>query len=999
MRAEFASIAFAQPDQSSRTLDALLQEERPGLADHLAHALAESPEPSLALTRLERFLEASITPGAVLDLMGAALHFTRMLVTVLSQSHFLTDIVCRNPEYLLWVWEEGDLHETPSRAAMIEDMRRQVMAFDTFEARAQSMRRFKRREILRIASRDIFAHVPLAALTEDLSNLADAALEVAMAGAYADLEPRYGRPRMHDTDAESTFAILGMGKLGGRELNFSSDIDLVFLYAADGETSGGESGSISNAEFFHKFGERVIKSVSELTAEGSIFRIDMRLRPHGRMGPLATDIESAIHYYETEGHAWERQALIKTRPVAGDLALGEAFIERTRPFVFPRYFDDETLEDIRSIKQQMEAQVRSRGQTDTEVKLGRGGIRDVEFTVQILQLLNGGRFPELRTRSTLEAIRALERYALLKPFDATALISNYTFMRQVEHRLQIEGSQQVHALPEDPKDLDAFARKLGYKSGVSFKADYLDRASETRNILDQFLATEGSGNRWVTDLLNPHSDGDAGIAGLARLGFKDLARAREELIGLSSGSRQRPNSLHVRQQFAAVAPGLLKALSQAIDPDATLMRLSQILANLGAPGSIYDILKYSPDVTAYLVSLVENSQFLAELLTRDPGLFDVFGRPGALDRPSTRDELETQLATFGKAVDPDAAPYRLWAGETLRIGTRDIILNADVIALGQELTLLADVILDYAVNVALAKTRERFGGVSGGFAVFGLGKMGGREIGYGSDLDLVFVYDANAKTDSGMSLIEYFSAAASTVIRILKEPTRYGVLYDVDARLRPDGKKGVLVVSDTRLEEYYRTEAQPWELLALTKVRAVAGDAGFGEAVARRVRDVAFALDLTQETLAHIEEMRAKLAASSAHLNIKKGEGGLAELEFAVRLLQIRHAARHPELKRGDVLGAIEGLESIAALSTGDAKMLREAYLLFRKIENRLRINLGRSVSTLPEDPGAQADLARRLGLEGDLTELIGACTVNVHALYKQTLELEQRSRKQAECS
>ncbi|MFA6242969.1 MAG: bifunctional [glutamate--ammonia ligase]-adenylyl-L-tyrosine phosphorylase/[glutamate--ammonia-ligase] adenylyltransferase [Candidatus Hydrogenedentales bacterium] len=986
MRPEFAHIAFASPEPSARTLEALLERGRPGLAEHLAHALGESPEPSLALTRLERFLEASFTPGAILDLMGAALHFTRLLVTVLSQSHFLTDIVCRNPEYLLWVWEEGNLHETPSREAMIEDMRRQVLAFDTHDARAQSMRRFKRREILRIASRDIFAHVPLADLTEDLSNLADAALEVAMAGAYAELEPRYGRPRIHETDTESAFVILGMGKLGGRELNFSSDIDLVFLYAADGETSGGQSGSVSNAEFFHKFGERVIKSVSELTAEGSIFRIDMRLRPHGRMGPLATDVDSAIHYYETEGHAWERQALIKTRPVAGDLALGESFIDRTRPFVFPKYFDDETLEDIRSIKQQMEAQVRSRGQTDTEVKLGRGGIRDVEFTVQILQLLNGGRFPELRTRSTLAAIRALEQYALLKPFDATALISNYTFMRQVEHRLQIEGSQQLHALPDDPKELDAFARKLGYASGASFKADYQDRATETRAILDQFLATEGSGNRWVTDLLNPHSDGEAGKAGLARLGFNDVEHAREELIGLSSGSKQRPNSLHVRQQFAAVAPGLLKALSLAINPDATLMRFSQILATLGAPGSIYDILKYSPEVTTYLVSLVENSQFLAEMITRDPGLFDVFGRPGSLDRPSTREEFEVQLAAFRRAVDADAAPYRLHAGETLRIGTRDIILNADVVALGQELTLLADVLLAYAVEVATTKTTERYGGVSGGFAVFGLGKMGGREIGYGSDLDLVFVYDGNAKTDAGMSLIEYFSAVASTIMRILKEPTRYGVLYDVDARLRPDGKKGVLVVSDARLEEYYRTEAQSWELLALTKVRAVAGDAAFGEAVARRVRDVAFGLELTPEVLASIEDIRRKLAANSSPLNLKKGEGGLAELEFAVRLLQIRNSEQHPELKRGDVLGAIDGLGEIGALSRGDAEMLRDTYVLFRRIENRLRVNLGRPTSTLPDDKEAQADLARRLGFEGDIVEMVNAHKARVHAVYERTL-------------
>ncbi|MCC6696794.1 MAG: bifunctional [glutamate--ammonia ligase]-adenylyl-L-tyrosine phosphorylase/[glutamate--ammonia-ligase] adenylyltransferase [Candidatus Hydrogenedentes bacterium] len=980
------TISLPEPAGLQPFLDSLNLEGRPRLATHLRAALQECGAPETALVRLQRYLEVSRTPHAELDLMDATLRYTRMLLTILGQSHYLTDILCRNPEYMSWLWEEAELENARSRDELVRELLRMLANFDAFDARCQALRRFKRREILRIATRDIFIHVPLASLTEDLSNLAEATLEAAYQSAHRDLEPRFGNPMCASGTAECGFCALGMGKLGGRELNFSSDIDLIFIYAADGATSGGSSGSISVAEYFHKLGERIIKALAEVTSEGSVFRVDMRLRPHGRMGPLAVDIDTALRYYEIEGQAWERQALIKMRPCAGDLALGDRFIELTRPFVFPRFFDDETLEDIRNVKRQMEAQVAGRGETDTEVKLGRGGIRDVEFTVQVLQLLNGGRYPELRSGTTLEAIKALGMFGVLKPLDATALASNYTFMRHVEHRLQIEGSQQRHALPKDPAELDALAKRLGYASDTSFLADYQDRAEATRKILDQFLATEGAGNLWVSDALNPHSDGHAGLEGLRSLGFKEPVRAREELLVLYAGTRERPHSLRVRQQFAAVAPILLKALARSANPDATLLRLGQILANLRAPATIYDMLKWAPNLSGYLTTLVENSEFLAGLLIRDPGLFDTFGRPGALERPSSREDLQAQLDALSNAYDRDAAPYRLHAGETLRIGMRDLIQGADVVTIGEELTLLAEVCLEYTVDAARKRVVERYGESSGAFAVLGLGKMGGREIGYGSDLDLVFVYDSGATIESGMSPIEYFTAVASHIIKALKEPTRYGILYDIDARLRPDGKKGSLVVSDARLEEYYSGEAQAWERLALVKARAVAGDPDFGDKVERRARDIAFALPLTQDNLANIEDVRQKIVASSNARNLKKDEGGIAELEFAIRLLQLRHAAAHPELKRGDVLGSLTLLENGGILAPADAATLRDTYLLFRRIENRLRIMHGRATSSLPVEPEAIAGLGRRLSLGDSLAEEVARRKAGVHTVYNRVL-------------
>ncbi len=986
MRTEFEDIAFDDAERAEVFLESIIRDDHPRLAEHLAQALKDCGDPTTALNRLERFLEVTLTPRAEIDLMDATLRYAQLLLTILAQSQYLTDIVCRNPEFTLWLWEEAELKNARPRDDMIRELLRVQENFNTFDARCQALRRFKRREILRIATRDIFSHVSLRSLTQDLSNLADATLEAAYQSARRDLDPRFGVPRCTDGESECGFVVLGMGKLGGCELNFSSDIDLIFVYACDGATSGGRAGTTSSSEYFHKLGERIIKALSEITAEGSVFRVDMRLRPHGRMGPLAVDIDSAVYYYESEGQAWERQALIKTRPCAGDLELGQRFIERTRPFVFPRFFDDETLEDIRNVKYQMEAQVANRGETDTEVKLGRGGIRDIEFTVQMLQLLNGGRIEELRTGTTLHAIKVLGEHNLLKPLDATALASNYTFMRQVEHRLQIEGSQQRHALPKDHGMLDAFAKLLGYDTGASFMADYQDRADATRKILDQFLATKGSGKLWVNDLLNPHSDGAAGLEGLRPLGFKDVQRAREELLILATGIRERPHSLHVRQQFAEVAPILLEALSKSVDPDVTLLRMGQILSNVRAPGAIYDILKWSPHLCDYLVTLVENSEFLSGLLIRDPGLFDTFGRPGVLAHPSTREDLEGQLAALSRAYESDAAPYRLHAGETLRIGMRDLILDAGIVSIGEELTLLAEVSLAFALNQAQQKVVERFGETQAAFAVLGLGKMGGRELGYGSDLDLVFVYDSMATVDSGTSPTEYFTAVASNVMRILKEPTRYGQLYEIDARLRPDGKKGSLVVSDARLEEYYTTEAQPWERLALVKARAVAGDRAFGADVGRRARELAFTLELTPENIANIEEIRRKIVAASSSRDLKKHEGGIAELEFAVRLLQLRHADQHPDLKRGDVLGALSLLQKLEVLAPDETRMLHDTYLLFRRIENRLRIMHGRSTSTLPEDPEALTRLARRLDIEGDLATLVQERKRHVHQAYERVL-------------
>jgi glutamate-ammonia-ligase adenylyltransferase len=987
---ELYRLVDGDPADFERSVHAILSGPNPDFEREIARALKQVPSRSLALNQLERYLTIVDDANRERELLASSPARLAMLLTTFTQSQYLTDIVFRYPELVPWLLDGGALKNSPDREQLIDEALAIVRTGFPLEHRRNALRYFKLKHTLRIGLRDIFIHAAMASVTEDLSNVADACIEAALCLAQEVLQPRFGKPMIAgEFDGEQEQAglvVIGMGKLGGRELNFSSDIDLVFIYGGEGETAGGTATSLANAEYFHRFGEHVIKTLTEVSHDGRICRVDMRLRPHGRMGPLSVGIHHAIDYYERYSQAWERQALVKARACAGDSALGNAFIKNTRRFAYPKHYDDEMLEEIREMKRQMEAQIEVRGQTGTEVKLGRGGIRDIEFTVQMLQMLHGGRLLPLQTPNTLQAIQALELHDILRHFEAGTLVSNYIFLRSIEHRLQIEGNQQVHALPENSDALERFAQKLGYETASSFLADYGFRAEATREILERFLQLKGSGALWISDLLNPLSDGEASLPKLAELGFKHPQRVREEMLALSSGTSVRPHTGHVRQQFARIAPSLLRALARTNDPDATLGRLTQIIGNLRAPSAIYDIIRWAPTLCDYLVLLVENSKMLAGILTRDPGLFETFGHSGALEAPATLESLEAQFEQLSKAYDSQAAVYRLRDGEMLRIGLRDLLLGPSIFQIGNELTCLAHVCLRHVYLEARQRASGRFGEQAFHFCILGLGKLGGFEMGYGSDLDLVFVYDAAGSAQLDVTASEYCANVATHIIKLLKEPSQYGMLYDIDARLRPDGKKGVLAVSIERFEQYYRDEAESWERLALVKARVVAGDAVFGSRVEECARSIVFAGPLTRPELDRIEEVRQRIVSQASPLDLKKDEGGIAEIEFTLRLLQLRYAHLHPAIARGDVQGSLKNLRESAVLSAESALAIEESYMLFRRIENRIRMMEGRPGSTLPESAAERANLAARLKIPGDLRMLVCEHKRRVHQIYIQTL-------------
>lgn len=950
----------------------------------LYEALSRSADPTLALVGLTRFMEAGGDPteetARMLDTPG----YLHMLVELFSQGSLMSDILCSNPEYGPWLWDSVFPDRGRTREELLEVLDGAFKEHRDFEGRQRWLRRFCRLEKLRLTVREVFVHAPFESVVADISCLADTMIEGALRASAAHLSERFGTLAAdEDPGQEVTFCVLAMGKLGGYELNYSSDIDLTFVYSANGHTREDAPQHATTEEYYRKLCELLIKALSGQTSEGHVFRVDTRLRPFGKSGPLACSLDSAVDYYSNYGRAWERQALIKARPCAGDLALGETLLERLRPFIYPRYFDDATLEDIRGVKEQTEAVIAARTETDREVKLGRGGIRDIEFTVQMLQLLHGGRWPDSRTPNTLTAIRALGERQRIRPFEAKTLERNYIFLRNIEHRLQIEGGRQTHILPEPGRELDRLARRLAYTDGNAFMRVYRERTAETRAILEQFLAAKGAGNLWVNELLEPESQCATGLEKLRSLGFRDPQRARQEILLLANGPDDAPFTRETAQQFAAITPFLLNALSQTPDPDGVLMRLSQVLGLLPVPATLYNLLSYHPSLSRHLIALISNSDYFSEMLVRDISLLDLIGTPGYIEQPSSRDELERTLADQKGAANPAPALYRFRDGEMLKVALRDLVLGISVADVGDELSLLAEVVIEDVLNDARARTACRYGETPAAFAVLALGKFGGREMGYGSDLDLVFVHeDEAADFAPSISQGEYFASIASQALKRLKEPTRYGILYNVDARLRPDGNKGVLSIPEQRLRQYYLEEAYPWEKFALMKVRAVAGDPAFMARVEAEARHIAFSMRPDRAALEELESMRKRLAATVPFLDLKRREGGIAEIEFATRLLQLRHVAEHPGLERGGVFAALTVLGDMGLLSVEGCGALRSGYAFFRHLLNRARMIRGSSSSCLPEAPEALQRLALGLGLKGNLMEEVESCALKVHDTY-----------------
>ena len=990
-----ASESIVRSLQELATDDPDIQECFAEIALPLLNAAVETPNPEAALNGFSRFASGALSRKSLYQLLRDAPFLIEPVVLSFGGSTYLSEILIRTPEYFYDIIDAHVMERQKTAAEMYQELGVSLSRLASLEQKFRVLRRYKRRETLRIGLRDLLNAADVATTTLELSNLAEAALQHCYEiGRDEVIQPKFGTPLDEDGIGPCRFAIIGMGKLGGYELNFSSDIDLIFVYSDEAQTDTG----IENSEYFSRLCEFLIKAMSEITPDGYVFRVDIRLRPESSAGVIIRSMESYESYYEGWGDLWERQALIKARPVAGEMAFGDEFIRMVQPFVYQRYLDGVTLSeikaDIRRTKARIEEQLTGQGvNLDKHVKLGPGGIRDIEFTVQCLQMIHGAKRKTLCSHNTLEVLAALKESGLLDSEDADALTAAYKFLRKVENCIQIEADQQRYLVPEKTAEEQELARRVGYRQPVAsealaaFQADYRGHTAKVRTVFKKVTAASIESEDGIDiPLLLSEDDPQQLEAFLSTFRFENIREARRLLRQLANGADGIQFSPSVRRAFFKLAPTLLNVLRDSPNPDMALRYLAAFTDKVGARSSYYTMFAEKPATLEVLTRVCGTSLYLADMLIASPELFGLLTVPTLVERPKTFAEKQAEAlqevatAPEGRVLD---MLRRYKNDEIWRIALRHILGNAQLQDTTQELSDVAEAILQAVLSEIESEFREAHGapldpdGTPVTFAIVAMGKFGGRELNFSSDLDVMYVYSADGETTEGMPNVDYFSALGLALIKRLAGDTGMGI-YEVDLRLRPHGKGGAIALPLAGYQQYYDTAAEVWERQALTRARAVAGDIeGLGNRFLAVAHAFCYGGTLTPEEIATVVHTRQRQEAQATRRtstrrrrgktqapapNVKSGYGGLVDIEFAVQILQLVHGGAETSVRVQNVPLAIERLHAIGALTAVQRDGLAEAYQYLRSVENALRIVHDRPLDALPKNRTELEQLARRLG-------------------------------------
>jgi glutamate-ammonia-ligase adenylyltransferase len=954
------------------------------LCGRFAECARGCADPDMALNNLDRFAAAARNPLAMGTLFQRDPVAMPTLVQIFSTSQHLSDLLVKDNEAFDFLrLNEG---QPCAREVMVDDIVSEVAALDHDAAIVRALRRFKHREMLRIAYGDILREQSLEVVTTQISYLADAILEAALAAAWRKASQSRGTPRgLHGNRAR--FAVLGMGKLGGTELNYSSDIDLIFLYDVEGSTDGKRP--VSNTEFFDRLAREIVLLLTQATEWGAAYRVDLRLRPDGRRGPMALSMTAALRYYDLRGRTWERQAYIKARPVAGDHDLGREFLEQLRPWIYRRYLSRADISGIKALKHRIEESTHRSGADQRDVKTGHGGIRDIEFVIQFLQLLNGGDLPSLQTGNTLDAIVQLESVGCLSNQERTLLEANYGFLRKIEHRLQILFDLQTHLLPEHRDELRKLALRMGYGDTpertalAAFESDYRDRADLNRRILDHLL-NDAFGDDAETEaevdlVLDPDPPEDKVVAVLGKYGFRDVKTAYRNFMSLAEEKIRFLSTRRCRHFLAAIAPTLLDALAATPDPDSALIRLGQVSDSLGGKGVLWELFSFNPPSLRLCVAMCAYSDYLSSILTTNPGMLDSLMDSLVLDRIPTPETLHRTLAELcWAAEDIDPILHSFKNDQQLCVGVRDVLGKEDLLATTAALSHIAETCLAQIAAAEYDRLVGKFGvptiadGPKAGqpceLLLLGMGKLGGCEMNYHSDLDVVFVYEAPGQTtftrfaprSQTTSNQHFFSELAQRIIRAASRMSGYGRLFEIDARLRPTGKSGTLAVSLDELSRYFaQGSGQLWERQALCKARVVYGSPEAASNAMAVIHRAAYEHPWNAAHADEIRRMRHRLEETAGGGNVKRGPGGIVDIEFLVQMLQLRHGRDNARARCPNTLAALRELVAAGALSPAESGFLTESYRFLRTIESRLQLMNSTARDRLPDDPTELAKLAK----------------------------------------
>ena len=874
------------------------------------------------------------------------------LTRLFAASPFMATYAAREPARFVALVGEG----APLEAAREPQWHRARIAAalapaSTDDEVRRALRQHRNAELVRIAWRDLAGVATLEAVLQELSALADALVAETARWVANQLESRFGIP-CDEKGERVALLVLAMGKLGGHELNFSSDIDLIFLYRAAGESLGGAR-SLANQEFFDRLGRRLIALLNDTTSDGFVYRVDMRLRPFGESGALTTSFSSLEHYYEMHGRDWERYALIKGRVIEGPASDVQLLESITRPFVFRRYLDFGALEAVRAMKALITAEVERYG-LEHDVKRGAGGIREVEFIGQMFQLIRGGREPRLRARGIVDVLMTCADLGLMPQAEVEGLVEAYRFLRVTEHRLQQVRDEQTQALPLSPDERARLAFGLGFTDWTVFLAALEHHRAHVRHSFAELLAPSSPAlpTAPALDVLwRDALDAERSQALLATAGFDDLPAAEAVIADLKDARFLGRLSGEARARLDRLMPALVAACAGKPSSAETLRRVAGLVHAVARRSVYLALLADNPDALRRLVDLCSASRWVSRELIASPILLDELLDRRALLSPPARRSLERQLDDLLMAADEDGLErvmevLRLFQHQQmLRVAASDLMAGFPVAAVSNHLTMIAETLVDRARALAWRGLGARHGIPAGeatpeaGFAIIAYGKLGGLELGYGSDLDLVFVHERVAGQTPGEKAIAgevFFTRLAQRIIHLLATRTPAGVTYELDVRLRPSGAAGLLVSSIDAFADYQSREAWTWEHQALVRARAVAGDpvtkARF-EAVRRTVltqpRDP---LRLGQEIVEMRHRMRAERDRSDADtFDLKHGLGGITDIEFVVQYAVLRWAAEFPALCTcTDNLRLLDLIADLGLLPRADCDALRAAYFAYR---------------------------------------------------------------------
>ena len=910
------------------------------------------------------------TQSVVADARGVAL-----LGAVFGNSPFLSQCLVGDPAFARELFIAGP---DVAISGIFERLRDEPTDDATTEEVMRRLRVARRRCALTIGLADISGAWGLEKVTRALSRIAETTLRVACANLLMQAS-RAGElmlPHPDDPERESGLIVLGMGKLGAGELNYSSDIDLIVLYEHDRIEYTGKA---SLQQCFVRLTRNLVRMMDERTQDGYVFRTDLRLRPDPGSTPPAISTMAAELYYESTGQNWERAAMIKARPVAGDIAAGHRFLEYLRPFIWRRNLDFAAIQDIHSIKRQINAH---RGGAEIavaghNVKLGRGGIREIEFFAQTQQLIWGGRDPSLRPRATCEALDALVASGRVEAPVATELEYAYGFLRRLEHRLQMVDDRQTHSLPETDDGLGAIAVFMGFDDRESFVAALLTELRVVENhyadLFEESTDLSGPGNLVFT---GADDDPDTVIT-LQGLGFADPSAVSSRIRAWHAGRYRAMRSGRARELLTELVPNILDSLSRTIDPQAALLRFDDFLGALPAGVQLFSLFHSNPGLLDLVAEIMGSAPRLAEWLARHPILLDGVLTEGFYDPPpdaaGQRRELDHALEQ-GRDFQDTLDIVRRWVNDRIfQLGVGILRERIHPEAAGAPLSDVADASLCALLPAVESEFRVRHGDVpGGGMAVVAFGKLGGRELTVGSDLDLLFLYDTPPGTEESdgpkpLAPALYFARLSQRFISAVTAPTGEGRLFEVDMRLRPSGNAGPIATSLEAFAQYQRADAWTWEHMALTRARVVTAPGGMAERIEAAIAEVLTAPRDGDKLLRDVADMRARIAREhnpGDPWSIKHCRGGLVDIEFIAQYLQLRHAHDHPGVLAANTTDALARLAEAELLDRGIADELIAAMRLWRNVQAVLRLTLESGFDEAAAPDGLRAALARSAGAD-----------------------------------